>query len=232
MTTGTKTIGQILAEESVVLPGSDLGKTSVYLIFPLVLLAVLADNPFFNAQLDSIKAYRDISTLLLILSMALAVVSGKSARDALDSQPAEIKWYTSLFFGKLLIASSVLVFFVVVCLWVVLLGGIMSSPFASLLSMSPMVILLDEPTSNLDSRNRRQVIDILKRAPQTLVVTSHDLEFLLEICPRVLLIDQGRLYADGPIQQVLADQALLQAHGLEKPHSLVLHRHIGAAHPA
>jgi cobalt/nickel transport system ATP-binding protein len=100
---------------------------------------------------------------------------------------------------------------------------------ATLLSMSPKVILLDEPTSNLDSRNRRQVIEILKRAPQTLLVTSHDLEFLLEICPRVLLIDQGRLNGDGPIRQVLADQTLLQAHGLEKPHSLVPHRHIGAA---
>lgn len=100
---------------------------------------------------------------------------------------------------------------------------------ATVLSMSPRVILLDEPTSNLDSRNRRQVINILKQAPQTLLVTSHDLEFLLEICPRVLLIDGGRVNADGPIRRVLADETLLQAHGLEKPHSLVPHRHIGAA---
>jgi cobalt/nickel transport system ATP-binding protein len=100
---------------------------------------------------------------------------------------------------------------------------------ATVLSMNPQIILLDEPTSNLDSRNRRQVINILKQAPQTLLVTSHDLEFLLEICPRVLLIDGGRLNADGPIRQVLADDSLLQAHGLEKPHSLVPHRHIGAA---
>jgi cobalt/nickel transport system ATP-binding protein len=51
----------------------------------------------------------------------------------------------------------------------------------------------------------------------------------MEICPRVLLIDQGRINADGPIRDILADEALLQAHGLEKPHSLVPHRHIGAA---
>lgn len=100
---------------------------------------------------------------------------------------------------------------------------------ATLLSMSPRVILLDEPTSNLDSRNRRQVINILKQAPQTLLVTSHDLEFLLEICPRVMLIDEGRVNADGPIREVLADEQLLRAHGLEKPHSLIPHRHIGAA---
>ncbi|UCF95906.1 MAG: ABC transporter ATP-binding protein [Spirochaetaceae bacterium] len=100
---------------------------------------------------------------------------------------------------------------------------------ATVLSMNPHTILLDEPTSNLDSRNRRQVITILQQAPQTLLVTSHDLEFLLEICPRVLLIDGGRMNADGPIRQVLADDCLLQAHGLEKPHSLVPHRHIGTA---
>lgn len=100
---------------------------------------------------------------------------------------------------------------------------------ATLLSMSPRVILLDEPTSNLDSRNRRQVINILEQAPQTLLVTSHDLEFLLEICLRVMLIDEGRVNADGPIREVLADEELLRAHGLEKPHSLIPHRHIGAA---
>jgi cobalt/nickel transport system ATP-binding protein len=100
---------------------------------------------------------------------------------------------------------------------------------ATVLSMSPRVVLLDEPTSNLDSRNRRQVINILQQATQTLLVTSHDLEFLLEICPRVLLIDGGTLNADGQTRRVLADETLLRAHGLEKPHSLVPHRHIGAA---
>jgi cobalt/nickel transport system ATP-binding protein len=100
---------------------------------------------------------------------------------------------------------------------------------ATVLSMSPLIILLDEPTSNLDSRNRRQVISILKQAPQTLLVTSHDLEFLLELCPRVLLIDGGQVSADGPTRQVLADKTLLDTHGLERPHSLVPHRHFGVA---
>jgi cobalt/nickel transport system ATP-binding protein len=100
---------------------------------------------------------------------------------------------------------------------------------ATVLSMSPRVVLLDEPTSNLDSRNRRQVINILQETTQTLLVTSHDLEFLLEVCPRVLLIGDGTLNADGPTRRVLADETLLQAHGLEKPHSLVPHRHLGAA---
>jgi cobalt/nickel transport system ATP-binding protein len=99
---------------------------------------------------------------------------------------------------------------------------------ATVLSMSPRVILLDEPTSNLDSRNRRQVIGILSRAPQSLLITSHDLEFLLETCSRALLLDEGRLITAGPIREVLADEQLLGDHGLEKPHSLIPHRHIGA----
>ena len=57
-----------------------------------------------------------------------------------------------------------------------------------------------------------------------MIIASHDLEFLLETCQRVLLLDCGRIVADGPILEILADETLLKAHGLEKPHSLVPHR--------
>jgi cobalt/nickel transport system ATP-binding protein len=102
---------------------------------------------------------------------------------------------------------------------------------ATVLAMSPQIILLDEPTSNLDSRNRRQVIRIVNDSPHTMLVASHDLEFLLETCERVLVLDRGRMVADGPIRDVLSNESLLQAHGLEKPHSLVPHRHLGASRP-
>ena len=96
---------------------------------------------------------------------------------------------------------------------------------ATVLAMSPEIILLDEPTSNLDSRNRRKVIQILKKAPHSMLVASHDLEFLLETCKRVLVLDSGNIVADGPIRDILANEELLKAHGLEKPHSLVPHSH-------
>jgi cobalt/nickel transport system ATP-binding protein len=101
---------------------------------------------------------------------------------------------------------------------------------ATILSMMPQVILFDEPTSNLDSRNRRKVIEIISGLGQTLLIASHDLEFLLEAAQRVLLIDRGRIIADGAIRDILSNDNLLRSHGLEKPHSLVHHSRIPHGH--
>lgn len=94
---------------------------------------------------------------------------------------------------------------------------------ASLLAMEPRVLLYDEPTASLDLRTRRKLIHFLQRSRQTLAIASHDLEFLLEVCDRVILLDEGRIIADGEIKTVMADQALMEQHGLEKPHSLIPH---------
>ncbi|MBD0268139.1 MAG: ABC transporter ATP-binding protein [Cyanobacteria bacterium Co-bin8] len=94
---------------------------------------------------------------------------------------------------------------------------------AGLLAMKPRILLYDEPTASLDLRTRRRLIHFLQQAPETLLISSHDLEFVLEVCDRVLLIDDGRVIADGNAREVMGNQALMEAHGLEKPHSLVLH---------
>jgi cobalt/nickel transport system ATP-binding protein len=101
---------------------------------------------------------------------------------------------------------------------------------ATILTMMPDIILFDEPTSNLDSTNRRKVIEIISGLGQTLLIASHDLEFLLEAASRVLLMDRGRIVAEGPIRDVLSDESLLRAHGLEKPHSLVHHSRVPHRH--
>ncbi len=93
---------------------------------------------------------------------------------------------------------------------------------AGLLAMEPQILLCDEPTASLDLRARRRLIQFFQAARETLVLASHDLEFLLEVCDRALLLDQGRILADGPIRTVMADSALMVAHGLEVPHSLRL----------
>lgn len=95
---------------------------------------------------------------------------------------------------------------------------------ASLLSMNPDLMLFDEPTANLDARNRRKVIDLIQKMDETLFVSSHDLEFLLETCARVILIDEGKIIADGPIKKIMSDEKLMNSHGLEKPHSLIPHQ--------
>jgi cobalt/nickel transport system ATP-binding protein len=94
---------------------------------------------------------------------------------------------------------------------------------AGLLAMTPRILLCDEPTASLDLRTRRRLIHFLQRSDETLVIASHDLEFLLEVCDRAVLIDDGCVIADGNAKEVMGDRALMEAHGLEKPHSLIPH---------
>ncbi len=97
---------------------------------------------------------------------------------------------------------------------------------AAVLAMRPRLVLYDEPDANLDSRARRRLIHFLQAAPHTLLLASHDLELILEVCDRVIVLDEGRVVADGAARTIMADQVLMQAHGLEKPHSLIPHTHL------
>ncbi|HWG47646.1 MAG TPA: ABC transporter ATP-binding protein [Gemmataceae bacterium] len=91
---------------------------------------------------------------------------------------------------------------------------------AGVLAMRPSVLLLDEPSMYLDPRGRRELIHLLHILGGTRLIASHDLELILQTCGRVLLIDRGRIMADGPARNVLADTALMETHGLEVPYSL------------
>jgi cobalt/nickel transport system ATP-binding protein len=91
---------------------------------------------------------------------------------------------------------------------------------AGVLAMRPGVLLLDEPSLCLDPRGRRELIHLLQALEGTQLLASHDLELILQICDRVLLLDQGRLCADGVPVDVLADASLMERHGLEVPYSL------------
>ena len=97
---------------------------------------------------------------------------------------------------------------------------------ASVISMLPELIIYDEPSANLDLRARRRLIQFLQASQETMLISSHDLEFLLEVCDRVLLLDEGQIIADGIPQVIMGNEELMLAHGLEKPHSLIPHRHL------
>jgi len=96
---------------------------------------------------------------------------------------------------------------------------------ATLISMSPDVYLFDEPTSNLDAKNRRNIINLINEMDKTMMISSHDLEFLLEVCSRCILISDGKIIADGEIKSILKNEKLLFEHHMEKPHSLIPHKH-------
>jgi cobalt/nickel transport system ATP-binding protein len=91
---------------------------------------------------------------------------------------------------------------------------------AGVLAMRPDVLLLDEPSIFLDPRGRRELIGLLGDLGGTRVIASHDLDLILDTCRRVLLIDGGRLVADGPVETLLADAGLMEAHGMEVPYRL------------
>jgi cobalt/nickel transport system ATP-binding protein len=88
---------------------------------------------------------------------------------------------------------------------------------ATVLSMNPEVLVLDEPTSGLDPRARRSLIHLLRGLPMTMLVSSHDLAMVHELLPRMVIMDEGRIVADGPTEELMEDKKLLEAHGLEKP---------------
>lgn len=88
---------------------------------------------------------------------------------------------------------------------------------ATVLALRPELMLLDEPTAGLDPRGRRELIRLLRELPQTMLVATHDMRLVAELFPRVIVMDQGRIVADGPAHQILRDEALLEAHGLEPP---------------
>jgi cobalt/nickel transport system ATP-binding protein len=85
---------------------------------------------------------------------------------------------------------------------------------ATVLSMTPGVLALDEPTASLDGRGRRTIAEILRSRSQTLLLATHDVEFAAAVCPRMVIMDDGHLAADLPSQQLLNDRELLLEHGL------------------
>ena len=91
---------------------------------------------------------------------------------------------------------------------------------ATVLAMEPEAVLMDEPTSALDPYNRRVVINTIKELSQTKIITSHDLDMIMDTCERVILISGGAIVADGRAEDILSDQKLLEANHMELPLSL------------
>ncbi len=88
---------------------------------------------------------------------------------------------------------------------------------ATVLAMEPEILVLDEPSSNLDPASRRELADILRSLDVTVLMVTHDLPYALELCPRSVVLSDGAVVADGATLDVLTDDALMQSHRLELP---------------
>jgi cobalt/nickel transport system ATP-binding protein len=88
---------------------------------------------------------------------------------------------------------------------------------ATVLAMRPEILVLDEPSSNLDPASRRELVAIIRSLPVTVLMVTHDLPYALELCSRSVILDRGRIVADRPTADLLTDADLLAAHRLELP---------------
>ena len=88
---------------------------------------------------------------------------------------------------------------------------------ATVLSMNPQILILDEPSAGLDPRARRTLINLLRELPITMLVSTHDMKLVEELFPRTIVMDDGRIVADGKTNEILEDEKLLNEHGLERP---------------
>lgn len=88
---------------------------------------------------------------------------------------------------------------------------------ATVLAMQPEILVLDEPSSNLDPASRRELAEILRSLDVTVLMVTHDLPYALELCPRSVVLSDGVVAADGPTYDLLTDDALMASHRLELP---------------
>ncbi len=93
---------------------------------------------------------------------------------------------------------------------------------ATVLACHPEVLVFDEPSSNLDPLARRELAEVLLRLDRTMLMVTHDLPYALQLCPRSVVLDEGRVVADGPTRELLADPELLARHRLELPYGFSL----------
>lgn len=91
---------------------------------------------------------------------------------------------------------------------------------ATVLTMEPEIVIMDEPSTALDPVNRRTVINLTNRLPMTKIIVSHDLDMVLDTCSRVILLSGGKIVADGPTEEILTNRPLLEANRMELPFCL------------
>lgn len=91
---------------------------------------------------------------------------------------------------------------------------------ASVIAVEPDILAMDEPAANLDPRSRRLLINLLKTFEHSKIIASHDLDLIMDVCRRCIVIKEGIVVADGPVSEILTNKKLLEENNLELPLSL------------
>jgi ABC-type molybdate transport system ATPase subunit len=133
--------------------------------------------------------------------------------------PARLSFQAFMFFWTVALSSGQGLFFLLNSLNLSA-GQKRSAAIATVLAMSPDILALDEPTSGLDPRARRGLLGLLQGFTHTKIIAAHDLDMILCLCTRVIVLREGTVAADGPAADLLCDEALLAASHLERPLSL------------
>jgi cobalt/nickel transport system ATP-binding protein len=118
---------------------------------------------------------------------------------------------------KIIVAADAVVVFVIAV--VAAVDVIFASiALATVLVMEPEILVMDEPSSNLDPASRRELADVVRSLDVTVLMVTHDLPYALELCPRSVILSGGRIVADGATRDILLDDALMAANRLELPY--------------
>ena len=189
-----RSINQILVKKDLNIPGSDIMKTFVCCVFPLLILFLTSDNPLFSIEIEEIAQYQRISNLGLLISLFFAILSMVAFLKIRDVQINRFRNYWAIFYPKLLLGVSIFFFYLVICFWVITLGGIMSSPFSTLLSMSPILLMIQFFRDSRRSYDRIYITvnKALKqfkiRIPKSTHVCVIRLLFVTRVVPIIIVI--------------------------------------------
>ena len=198
------------------------GKTTLLslltgLLFPKEGTVSIGGNPLTPANLEAVRSrlgfvFQDPDDQLFMPTVQEDVAFGPRAAKLPESLVAERVQKALEQTGALHLKDRFT--------WKLSGGEKRSAAIASVLACSPEFLILDEPTAGLDPRSRRNLMVLLAGMPQGCLIASHDMDFVLGICQRTVILRSGEIAADGPTQDLLRDQLLLEACGLELPLSL------------
>ena len=185
-------IEALFKQKNIFVPGSNSFRTDGFIFFSVILLLLTNPNPIIDLNFDPLVSFQKSSLILIGSAIFLALSSRAYARYILDKNVYSIKHYSYILFSRFTINIAIILFFFVVCMWVIILGGILNSPFASLLTISPIIIFVQLFDAKIDYDKIFEVFEKVKNQGKTSRKMHHKpslnkFMYLFEITPALLV---------------------------------------------